>query len=148
MYKNDIYYMESPRSSVKRLTDSGVEHKIFNGIPDWVYQGLWLSLSLLISQKTPEFSKGAIEIGLQVNHGIMAIVIHFHTISESFPKKMVQISVEKEGLALLYIWGPKKVTDAPLTHHQCILYIRRINGDQWVSWQSVDSRLTCWLICQ
>nr|XP_058945915.1 dipeptidyl peptidase 4-like [Pocillopora verrucosa] len=38
VYKNDIYYMESPRSSVKRLTDSGVEHKIFNGIPDWVYQ--------------------------------------------------------------------------------------------------------------
>ena len=37
---NDIYYMDSPSSlSVVQLTDSGVEHKIFNGIPDWVYQG-------------------------------------------------------------------------------------------------------------
>ena len=24
---------------VEQLTDSGVEHKIFNGVPDWVYQG-------------------------------------------------------------------------------------------------------------
>ena len=62
-----------------------------------------VTITSLSAKKTPEFSKGAIEIGLQVNYGIMAIVIHFHTISESFPKKMVQISVEKEGLALLYI---------------------------------------------
>ena len=31
--------MESPSSSVVQLTHSGVEHKIFNGVPDWVYQG-------------------------------------------------------------------------------------------------------------
>ena len=31
--------MTSPRSTVTRLTHNGVEHKIFNGIPDWVYQG-------------------------------------------------------------------------------------------------------------
>lgn len=41
VYGNDIYYLDSPSSSEvpKRLTDSGVEHKIFNGVPDWVYQG-------------------------------------------------------------------------------------------------------------
>ncbi|XP_022795852.1 prolyl endopeptidase FAP-like [Stylophora pistillata] len=38
VYKNDIFYKESPKSAVKRLTDSGVVNKIFNGIPDWVYQ--------------------------------------------------------------------------------------------------------------
>ena len=91
----------------------------------------------LSAKKIPEYNKGAIEIGLQVNHdnghdimAIFIVIIHFHTMSESFPKMMVQISVEKEGLALLYIEGPNKVTDAPLTHHQCILYIRRINGGQ------------------
>jgi len=32
--------LDSPSSGkVERLTDSGVEHKIFNGVPDWVYQG-------------------------------------------------------------------------------------------------------------
>ena len=40
VYGNDIYYLDSPSSDkVERLTDSGVEHKIFNGVPDWVYQG-------------------------------------------------------------------------------------------------------------
>ena len=41
VYGNDIYYLDSPSSGkvVERLTDSGVEHKIFNGVPDWVYQG-------------------------------------------------------------------------------------------------------------
>ncbi|KAM7448243.1 hypothetical protein ABFA07_003655 [Porites harrisoni] len=38
VYANDIFYMESPSSSVVQLTHSGVEHKIFNGVPDWVYQ--------------------------------------------------------------------------------------------------------------
>ena len=46
VYGNNIYYVDSPSSrSAVRLTDSGVEHKIFNGIPDWVYQG---TLSLKI----------------------------------------------------------------------------------------------------
>lgn len=39
VYRNDIFYLDSPSKSVVRLTDSGVEHKIFNGVPDWVYQG-------------------------------------------------------------------------------------------------------------
>ena len=43
------------------------------------------------------------------------IIIHFHVVSESFPKKTLQISVEKEGLALLYI--NKAQTKSP-THHQ------------------------------
>ncbi|XP_078344654.1 dipeptidyl peptidase 4-like isoform X2 [Oculina patagonica] len=38
VYNNNIYYMDSPKSAAERLTDSGMEHKIFNGIPDWVYQ--------------------------------------------------------------------------------------------------------------
>lgn len=39
VYGNDIYYLDSPSSDkVERLTHSGVEHKIFNGVPDWVYQ--------------------------------------------------------------------------------------------------------------
>lgn len=38
VYRNDIFYLDSPSESVVRLTDSGVEHKIFNGVPDWVYQ--------------------------------------------------------------------------------------------------------------
>ena len=69
-----------------------------------------VTITSLSAKKTPEFNKGAIEIGLQVNHdnghGIMHGHCHsfsYHTVSESFPKKMVQISVEKEGLALLYI---------------------------------------------
>lgn len=39
VYGNDVFYLDSPTSAdAKRLTDSGIQHKIFNGIPDWVYQ--------------------------------------------------------------------------------------------------------------
>ena len=40
-------------------------------------------------------------------------IIHFHIASESFPKKMLQISVEKEGLALLCI---NKAQTKSVTH--------------------------------
>ena len=43
------------------------------------------------------------------------IIIHFHVVSESFPKNTLQISVEKEGLALLYI---NKAQTKSQTHHQ------------------------------
>ena len=42
-------------------------------------------------------------------------IIHFHIVSESFPRKTLQISVEKEGLPLIYI--NKAQTKSP-THHR------------------------------
>ena len=47
-------------------------------------------------------------------------IIHFHIVSESFPRKTLQISVEKEGLPLIYI--NKAQTKSP-THHRRILYV-------------------------
>lgn len=48
---NDVYVMTSPGSGSERVTNSGKENEIFNGVPDWVYeeemfsspQGLWWS---------------------------------------------------------------------------------------------------------
>lgn len=48
---NDVYVRTSPESASERVTHSGKENEIFNGIPDWVYeeemfssaQGLWWS---------------------------------------------------------------------------------------------------------
>ena len=42
-------------------------------------------------------------------------IIHFHIVSESFPRKTLQISVEKEGLPLIYM--NKAQTKSP-THHR------------------------------
>lgn len=41
VYENDIYFRQTPDSTVNdaRLTTDGEREAIFNGIPDWVYEG-------------------------------------------------------------------------------------------------------------
>ena len=39
---NDIYYKSSLDASPDRLTDDGIKGSIYNGIPDWVYEGDFL----------------------------------------------------------------------------------------------------------
>lgn len=43
----DIFYRPAPRSSTGyRVTDTGIPGRIFNGVPDWLYEGkLVLKLS-------------------------------------------------------------------------------------------------------
>lgn len=37
---NDIFYRPAPRSSTGyRVTDTGIPGRIYNGIPDWLYEG-------------------------------------------------------------------------------------------------------------
>ncbi|XP_072305849.1 dipeptidyl peptidase 4 [Eucyclogobius newberryi] len=51
VWNNDVYVKTSPELTSERVTYNGKENKIFNGIPDWVYeeemfsssQGLWWS---------------------------------------------------------------------------------------------------------
>lgn len=51
VWRNNVYVKTSPTSAPKQVTFSGVENRIFNGHPDWVYeeemfssnQGLWWS---------------------------------------------------------------------------------------------------------
>lgn len=43
---NNIYYLEdydyqNPRKQATQITFDGVQDEIFNGIPDWVYEGLF-----------------------------------------------------------------------------------------------------------
>ena len=47
MYKNNIYFISDSyimTGQGRQLTDSGEKHKIFNGVPDWVYQGMKLMI--------------------------------------------------------------------------------------------------------
>ena len=41
VYDNDIYFRQTPASTVDdtRLTNDGEQEAIFNGVPDWVYEG-------------------------------------------------------------------------------------------------------------
>lgn len=36
---NDVYYLSDVTAEPLRLTSTGVEGVIFNGVPDWVYEG-------------------------------------------------------------------------------------------------------------
>lgn len=43
VYQNNIYYR--PQAEVAndyQITDTGVFGSIYNGVPDWVYEGEWL----------------------------------------------------------------------------------------------------------
>lgn len=37
--ENDIYYAESPSFDIQRITMDGRQNIIYNGVPDWVYEG-------------------------------------------------------------------------------------------------------------
>ena len=39
MYGNNIYYQEALGKDIIQITNTGEEQNIFNGIPDWVYEG-------------------------------------------------------------------------------------------------------------
>lgn len=39
VYLNNIYYQASMNEAPRQITTSGVINVIYNGIPDWVYEG-------------------------------------------------------------------------------------------------------------
>ncbi len=40
VYGNNIYYQEALGKDIVQLTDTGEDMNIFNGVPDWVYEGM------------------------------------------------------------------------------------------------------------
>ena len=52
VYGWDLWYIDfdADTPALVRITDDGEENKVYNGIPDWVYEGLnWLLLSVKIN---------------------------------------------------------------------------------------------------
>ena len=43
VYDNDLFYQKDPFTTATRVTHTGKKKIIFNGIPDWVYEGKCLS---------------------------------------------------------------------------------------------------------
>lgn len=39
VYQNNIYLKQDPREPSIQITTNGKQNEIFNGIPDWVYEG-------------------------------------------------------------------------------------------------------------
>ena len=39
---NDLYYAKTPNGASQQLTFDGTQNVIYNGVPDWVYEGLHL----------------------------------------------------------------------------------------------------------
>lgn len=42
VWNNNIYIKASPTAAPVQITSNGEENKIFNGIPDWVYEGKYI----------------------------------------------------------------------------------------------------------
>lgn len=51
--KNNIYYRSDPEDETNdiRITSDGVSGRIYNGVPDWVYEGKLSGLCNYISSK-------------------------------------------------------------------------------------------------
>lgn len=47
VWKNNVYIKASPTAKPVQITSNGEENKIFNGIPDWVYEGNYIKRILL-----------------------------------------------------------------------------------------------------
>lgn len=43
IFENNIYYQSDVRSNSLRITSSGTEGVVFNGLADWLYEGLCAS---------------------------------------------------------------------------------------------------------
>lgn len=41
VWNNNLYVKTTPATPPHQVTDTGMENMIFNGIPDWVYEGEW-----------------------------------------------------------------------------------------------------------
>lgn len=46
IFENNIYYQSDVRGNSLRITSSGMEGVIFNGLSDWLYEGLFWSSSV------------------------------------------------------------------------------------------------------
>lgn len=42
VWNNNVYIKASPTAEAVQITKNGEENKIFNGIPDWVYEGNYI----------------------------------------------------------------------------------------------------------
>jgi len=40
VYEHNLYYQESPTATPRQITSDGHPTDIFNGVPDWLYEGL------------------------------------------------------------------------------------------------------------
>lgn len=52
VWNNNVYVKASPTAEAVQITQNGEENKIFNGIPDWVYEGNYIKqvlVSIIVS---------------------------------------------------------------------------------------------------
>ena len=49
VFDNNLYFQENPFMTPIQVTDTGLPGTIFNGVPDWVYEGK-ATLSILFGQ--------------------------------------------------------------------------------------------------
>lgn len=55
VYRNDIYYKASALTShVYRITNTGQPGIVFNGVPDWLYEGKLIKYAYLVHSAIPD----------------------------------------------------------------------------------------------
>ena len=44
VYKNDLYFQPNPFTTPVQVTDNRGENYVYNGISDWLYEGLYIAV--------------------------------------------------------------------------------------------------------
>lgn len=77
IFENNIYYQPDIKSSSLRLTSSGKEGIIFNGIADWLYEGELSRFSFKRTQMTYFYTKSIRKICSFQNNTYSTLSSHF-----------------------------------------------------------------------
>lgn len=84
VWNNNVYVKASPTAETVQITEDGEENKIFNGIPDWVYEGNYMKQVLL---------------SIMMWKLWLIVIISFLT-TEKF--KLIQVCILKETCILIW----------------------------------------------
>ncbi|XP_067891341.1 dipeptidyl peptidase 4 isoform X2 [Heterodontus francisci] len=145
VWNNNIYFITDPTSSARSVTDNGEENKIYNGIPDWIYEEEMLSSNnaLWWSPNGRFFAYG------EFNDTLVPLIEYSFYGDGQYPKT-VEIPYPKAGSVAptvrLYIVDAKNLTaqelSAPKEFLSSDYYLSVINWvtDERISVQWIERR--------
>eukprot|EP00075_Anas_platyrhynchos_P028155 XP_027317408.1 dipeptidyl peptidase 4 [Anas platyrhynchos] len=128
VWNNNIYIKASPTAAPVQITSDGEENKIFNGIPDWVYEGNYIKHNLLSASSlhvTVLIAHGTVGTGLN-GAGAKNPTVQFFIVNTLVPSfDSVEISPPEEiRSGDHYLSVVTWVTDERI----CLQWLRRIQN--------------------
>nr|XP_008117198.1 PREDICTED: prolyl endopeptidase FAP [Anolis carolinensis] len=151
VYQNNIYLKQDPREPAIQITENGYWNQIFNGIPDWVYEGkLILSRKMLAVKYALWWSPNAKNVAyLQFNDTEIPVIEYSYYGDSQYPRKITfpypKAGAKNPTVRVFVIdttnpehFGPKEIF-APATIASSDHYVT------WITWATDNRICVQWL---